>query len=120
MVAESPAASPVSAIVPVAVAEAHRVRLRLPKFRGQETLLGAAVQQTVRAVTVLPKHVLGPSRSWTLRHREQLMIVSLWFRRTTPWLGSLQPSQREGARSTGRSDGREVVGYSRTDMPLHA
>ena len=63
MVAESPAASPVSAIVPVAVAEAHRVRLRLPKFRGQETLLGAAVQQTVRAVTVLPKHVLGPSRS---------------------------------------------------------
>lgn len=49
MVAESPAASPVSAvpavsaIVPaVAVAEAHRVRLRLPKFRGQETLLGAA------------------------------------------------------------------------------
>lgn len=50
MVAESPAASPVSAAVPavsaivpaVAVAEAHRVRLRLPKFRGQETLLGAA------------------------------------------------------------------------------
>lgn len=43
MVAESPAASPVSAVVPaVAVAEAHRVRLRLPKFRGQETLLGAA------------------------------------------------------------------------------
>eukprot|EP00434_Breviolum_minutum_P022585 symbB.v1.2.019930.t1/scaffold1652.1/size121070/10 len=40
VVAESPAASPVSAIVPVAVAEAHRVRLRLPKFRGQETLLG--------------------------------------------------------------------------------